>query len=612
MSKIIGIDLGTTNSLAAVWQNDRSVLIPNAFGEYLTPSVVSVDENGTVYVGKSAKERLATHPKETACVFKRYMGTSKKYHLGDKEYLPEELSALVLKKLKEDAERYLGEEVEEAIISVPAYFNDMARNATKRAGQIAGWKVERIINEPSAAALACRSANQLEEATMMVFDFGGGTLDVSLVDCFDNVIEIMAISGDNRLGGQDFDDMIAAHFLKKQGVDITSLSAETMGIVRQCAEQCKRALTDHQTAKMVVNCPEINAEMEISRKDVVTFCATLFEKMGKPIRQVLADGRMPVEEISDVVLVGGSCKMPIVQQYLAHVLKRNDIKTIDPDHVIALGCGVCAGIKERNIQVKDMLLTDICPFSLGIAVSDYAGSGELRMSFIIERNSPLPISKQETYFPHEDDQDRVVLQIYQGESLFVKDNLELGRLEVDIPPGPKMKMPINVRFTYDINGILEVEVDVPATQEHKQMVIVNEALSMTKEQIQAKLKEFDEIKLNPANEEGIQYIVDWGSRLYMQCTGELQQEIGRKLDYFRHEVKKGSNSVKKIQKYMTVYLGVVEGMVNSHINISENDWKDGNWYQEETEEGTQSIRQIEEEFRSWEKENYNDSDKEPM
>lgn len=608
MGKIIGIDLGTTNSLAAVWQDGKSVLIPNAFGEYLTPSVVSVDENGTVYVGKSAKERLVTHPNETAGVFKRFMGTSKKYQLSGKTFLPEELSALVLKKLKEDAERYLGEEVEEAIISVPAYFNDMARNATKRAGRIAGWNVERIINEPSAAALACQNAKQSEEATMLVFDFGGGTLDVSLVDCFDNVIEIMAISGDNRLGGQDFDDMIADYFLKAQGLEAKELAPETVGIVRQCAEQCKRDLTEDQTARMVVNCTEIHAEMEIGRKDVVNFCARIFERIGKPIRQVLADGYMPVEQISDVVLVGGSCKMPLVQQYIAHVLKRDDIDTIDPDHVIALGCGVCAGIKERNVQIKDMLLTDICPFSLGVAVQNYENSDELKMSFIIERNSPLPVSKKSIFYPHQDNQAKVLLQIYQGESLYVADNLELGKLEIWIPPMPKMQMPLEVCFTYDINGILEVEVNILATKEHRRMVIVNEELSITEEQIQAKLREFQEIKMNPSDEEENQYIMDWGSRLYMQCTGELQMEIGRKLDYFHHEMKRDSHRLKHIRKYMLVYLGFVEGMVNQFIKLSENDWKDGNWYQEKPDEETQDYREVDEAFKAWEKENLDPDD----
>lgn len=426
MSKIIGIDLGTTNSLAAVWQDGKSSLIPNAFGEYLTPSVVSVDENGTVYVGKTAKERLASHPQETASVFKRFMGTARKYKLGMNTYLPEELSAFVLKKLKEDAERYLGEPVEEAIISVPAYFNDKARNATKRAGIMAGLKVERIINEPSAAALACQHLNQEEDATILVFDFGGGTLDVSLVECFDNVIEILAVSGDNQLGGQDFDDMIAEYFIRSLQIVPTDLKRETKAIIRKSAEQCKRDLTENKTAEMVVNCPEIKSKLEISRKDVVSACAPLFERMGKPVSKVLMDAKTSTDEINQIVLVGGSCKMPVVKQYLEHILKRKDIQTVNPDYMIALGCGVCAGIKERDEDVKDMLLTDICPFSLGTEIVNHENPDKPLMSFVIKRNSPLPISREQVYSNARDNQTVVRFGIYQGESMYVK----IGRAHV--------------------------------------------------------------------------------------------------------------------------------------------------------------------------------------
>ena len=373
MSKIIGIDLGTTNSLAAVWQDGESKLIPNAFGEYLTPSVVSIGEDGTVYVGKTAKERLASYPDDTASVFKRFMGTSRKYMLGGKSYRPEELSAFVLKKLKEDAERYLGEPVEEAIISVPAYFNDMARNATKRAGMIAGLRVERIINEPSAAALACQNLNQEEDETLLVFDFGGGTLDVSLVECFDNVIEIQAVSGDNQLGGQDFDDMIAEHFAKSLNLNYAEMKPETKAIVRKSAELCKRELTEKPSANMVVNCQDISGEIEITRKDIVKICAPLFDRIGKPVSKVFVDAQTSTDQVGQIVLVGGSCKMPVVRQYLSYLLKREDIETKEPDYMIALGCGVCAGIKERDKDVKDLLLTDICPFSLGIKVANSRG-----------------------------------------------------------------------------------------------------------------------------------------------------------------------------------------------------------------------------------------------
>lgn len=244
MGRILGIDLGTTNSLAAVWQNGESMLIPNSFGEYLTPSVVSFGEDDTVYVGKTAKERLVTHPECSVSVFKRFMGTDKKYKIRGKKYRPEELSAFVLRKLREDAQRYLGEEIEEAVVSVPAYFNDKARKATKNAGELAGLKVDRIINEPSAAALACRKCGNEQDETFLVFDFGGGTLDVSLVDCFDNIIEITAVSGDNHLGGSDFDEAVAREFCREHHLDFDELSPQRQGILLESASRAKCGLSE--------------------------------------------------------------------------------------------------------------------------------------------------------------------------------------------------------------------------------------------------------------------------------------------------------------------------------------------------------------------------------
>lgn len=595
MSKIIGIDLGTTNSLAAVWQDGKSNLIPNAFGEYLTPSVVSVDEDGTVYVGKTAKERLASHPRETASVFKRFMGTARKYRLGKNTYLPEELSAFVLKKLKEDAERYLGEPVEEAIISVPAYFNDMARNATKRAGIIAGLKVERIINEPSAAALACQNMNQEEDATILVFDFGGGTLDVSLVECFDNVIEIVAVSGDNQLGGQDFDDMIAAHFIREVQLDQTVLQPETKALIRKSAEQCKRNLTENKTAEMVVNCPEVNGKLEISRKDVVSVCASLFERMGKPISKVLMDAKISADEITQIVLVGGSCKMPIVKQYLEHILKRRDIQTVNPDYMIALGCGVCAGIKERDEDIKDMLLTDICPFSLGVNVVNHENPNKELMSFMIKRNSPLPISREGVYVNARDNQTNIRFGIYQGEAMYIQDNTLLGELELTIPPRPAGEVKCFVRFTYDINGILEVNVNIPLTGKQKDLVIVNKELGMTQEQVDAKLKELEKIKVNPAHEEENQYVLEWGSRLFMQANNEeMRNEILKKMQYFEHIMANDIYHLPKVRKYTMVFLAYIEGILNRYVSFSDEVLQEGSWYQEDEEE-----REIDEMFKEW-------------
>lgn len=598
MGRIIGIDLGTTNSLAAVWQDGKSVLIPNAFGEYLTPSVVSIGEDGNVYVGKTAKERLASHPKDSADVFKRFMGTSRKYMLGGREYLPEELSAFVLKKLKEDAQNYLCEEIDEAIISVPAYFNDMARNATKRAGIIAGLNVERIINEPSAAALACQNREQEEDATMLVFDFGGGTLDVSLVECFDNVIEIMAVSGDNQLGGADFDNMLAVYFARAINLEFDDLSAETQAIIRKSAEDCKRKLTENKTAEMIVNCREVNKKIEITRKDIVSICAPLFERMKKPISRVLMDTKTSAEQVTHIVLVGGSCKMPVVQQFISHILDRKDIKTAEPDYMIALGCGVCAGIKERNAEVKDMLLTDICPFSLGVDIMNYQDYNRPVMSFIIERNSPLPMSREQSYVTAHDAQSAMSLHIYQGEAMYAEENIYLGEIKFDIPIRKRGEVECFVRFTYDINGVLEVEARIPMTGEKKRLVIVNKGLTLTQEEIAAKLEEFEKIKVNPADDEENLYVLEWGQRLFMQCSDEeMRNDIMKRVQYFQHVMQNDAYHLLKVRKYTTVFLAYVEGILNSYAGFTDEEIQGGSWYDEADEE----EREVESLFQEWDK-----------
>lgn len=595
MSRIIGIDLGTTNSLAAVWQDGKSVLIPNAFGEYLTPSVVSVGEDGSIYVGKTAKERLVSHPKDTVGGFKRYMGTARECRLGGKAYRPEELSAFVLKKLREDAERYLGEKVEEAVISVPAYFNDMARNATKRAGIIAGLKVERIINEPSAAALACQNLDREEDTTLLVFDFGGGTLDVSLVECFDNVIEILAVSGDNQLGGRDFDELLADYFIRTLKLEKEAEQPEIREIIQKSAEQCKRELTEQAAAEMLVNCREINRKIEITRKGLVRICASLFDRLGRPVSRVLTDAQTAIDQIGQIILVGGSCKMPVVQQYLEYLLKRKDIEVREPDHMVAYGCGVYAGIKERNEDVKDMLLTDICPFSLGVDVMNHQNRNKPLMSFVIERNSPLPVSREEIYVTAGDYQTEMGFRIYQGESMYVEDNIVLGEILFRVPPLPRGEVQCSVRFTYDINGVLEVEGRVPMTEEKKHIIIVHKELEMTEEEIADKLKEFEKLKVNPEENEENRYVLEWGQRLFVQCAQEeLRNEIVRRLQYFQHVMVHDAYHLAKVRKYTMVFLAYVEGIQRCYTGFTEEMLQSGSWYQDDEEE-----KEIEDLFREW-------------
>ncbi|MBD5473170.1 MAG: molecular chaperone HscC [Lachnospiraceae bacterium] len=600
MGRIIGIDLGTTNSLAAYWKDGESRLIPNAFGEYLTPSVVSLDKDGTIYVGKTAKERLSSHPGQTASLFKRFMGSSRKYNLGSKTYLPEELSAMVLKRLKEDAESFLGEPVEEAVISVPAYFNDMARNATKRAGILAGFKVERIINEPSAAALACQNLRQEEDAVIMVFDFGGGTLDVSLVECFDNVIEITAVSGDNQLGGQDFDDAIGTYFINKCDLVPETLEPETRALIRSCAEKCKRELTENKTAQMVVNCSQVNQKLEITRKDIVAIGAELFERMSKPIKRVLMDSKLLSAEIDHIVLVGGSCKMPVVQQYLKHLLNRTDIEILHPDHMIALGAGICAGIKERDEEISDLVLTDVCPFSLGIGIRNENDLNRKLMSFIIPRNSALPTSREDSYVTVEDNQTSVRFGIYQGESMYVDENIKLGELIIQIPPRPKGEIECYVRFTYDINGVLEVNVSIPQVNVNRQMVIVNKDLGMTAEQVEEKLGEYQKLKINPAEQEENKYVIAWGERLFMQSGGEYREEISKKMKYFHHIMRNDPYQIPRVRKYLMVYLAFVEKLTDSYVDWDEAGIEDGSWYDEQDEEN----KEIDNLYRQWDEEDW--------
>lgn len=598
MKKIIGIDLGTTNSLVTVWKEGQARLIPNSFGEFLTPSIVSVDDEGTVYVGNIAKERLISHPKDTVSVFKRAMGTSKTYLICGREYRAEELSALVLRRLKEDAENYLGEEVEEAVISVPAYFNDMARSATKNAGRLAGLKVERIINEPSAAALACQHIQKEEDATILVYDFGGGTLDVSLVDCFDNVIEIRAVSGDNHLGGSDFDQVIAEYFCNKNNMKFEEQPLEMQGILLESARKLKVELSDKEESTMVVVSEAFQGTMKLGRRELIQISEALFQRMIKPIQRVINDAKIGLEQISQVVLVGGSCKMPIVKQYLQHVLKLDCISEMNPDYMIALGVGTYAGIKERNSEIKDMLLTDICPFSLGTGIYNEADQSKPFMEIIIERNSPLPMSREVRLFTVRDQQTRVHIEVFQGEELYAKDNLSLGEMNINVPLAMAGAESITVRYTYDINGILVVDVKVDSTGETEQLVIVNKQNTITECEIKEKIIELEKLKVHPRDKEENQLLIARGERLFTQTTGEMREAVGSRMAYFSYLLE-GQNELKinrwKRQLIIFVeelerYLLNKESSLDLHINFAD-------WYEQKIE--TEEESDTREEYELW-------------
>lgn len=582
MSRIIGIDLGTTNSLVSVWENGRAELIPNSLGKFLTPSIVSFDKGGVVYIGEIAKERMEHYPQQTVASFKRFMGMDKVYKIGKKQYRPEELSALVLKKLKEDAEAYLGEPINEAVISVPAYFNDMARKATRNAGIMAGLKVERIINEPSAAALACQNIDRQEEATVLVFDMGGGTLDISIVDVFENIVEITAISGDNRLGGNDFDRAVAEEFCSRNNIVFDRLSEGQKIVMLNAANDCKQQLTENEIGTMRVVCSGRTIEMELSRKELISISSELFIRIEKALQKVLKDSGIAAAELSRVILVGGSCKMPVIQKYIQHLLQMKIVELADPDHMIAKGMGTYAGIKERKGDIKDMLLTDICPFSLGTAVINENNMSMSLMSVIIERNTALPASRQCEYCTSFDGQTHVDVEIYQGEEYYANYNIKLGKVRVRVPKGRKNEESINVRYTYDINGILVVDVTVNSTGKTTRKLIVNNELDMSDAELDGYIKKLENLTIHPRDKEENKLLLTKGSRLYEKSTGELRRDIFEKMQYFEHLLAEQKESeLRRFRKYFTEYLERVSLFLDKNVFVETNSADFEKWYSEE-------------------------------
>lgn len=562
---IIGIDLGTTNSLASVWKDGRIQMIPNSFGEYLTPSVVSFGEKGEVYVGKIAREMLVTRPDSTFSEFKRYMGTNHIYQANGKSYRPEELSAFVLRRLKEDAESFLGEPVTEAVISVPAYFNDDKRCATKNAGRLAGLEVERLINEPSAVALK-HHMDQEDMERFIIFDFGGGTLDVSMVDAFENMVEIQAVSGDNYLGGKDFNEKIAAEFYRANNLLESDCSLEERGTVLKEAEGLKRRLSEQDRASMSVLIRGKEYSMELSNQELIHIATELFMRMQKPIQKVMSDSMAEWDEIDKVILVGGSSKMPVVEKYIKSICDTKVVTDSSPDESIAIGVGTAAAIKMRMGEVKDMILSDICPFSLGVGMI-----GDV-FSPIIERNTTLPASRAHIYTTVTDNQREVTFPIYQGESLVASENLELGSITLkNIPPAPRGVPKLLVTFLYDINGILDIRCAQGENTVHK--LIVNKSMGLSEKELEEKLKGLQETTMNPKDQEQNRFLVEEARRLYQECNPKYREEIARQLEFFQAVMEKGSaRQIREGYVRLAMFLQMLEPHKTDDQDFDESFW----------------------------------------
>lgn len=507
-------------------------MIPNSLGKNLTPSAVSIDDNGEVIVGLAARERQSTHASQTITAFKRYMGTSREFRLGKKIFRPEELSALVLQSIKADAEAFLGEPVTEAVITVPAYFNNKQRMATRNAGELAGLKVERLINEPTAAALAYGIEQRDLETKFLVFDLGGGTFDVSILEIFDGIIEVRSSSGDNRLGGEDFNlamiDMAKAHFAKDIGADLKS-DGELFQKLRESAEKTRRALSSGDTASFAFVWNGRQFTMDIDATVFEEACAGLLNRLRDPVLRSIRDSSLKTSELDEIILVGGATRMPMVRRAVTKMFGRFPQTNIDPDEAIARGAAVQAGLKARDAALSEVVLTDVSPFSLGVEVADRQAGGQQILGVfhpIIERNTIIPASREHSFTTASDNMTTVTLPIFQGESRWVRDNIRLGELSVPVPRGKAGSINILCRFSYDINGLLEVDVEVPETGKRVQLVISDDD-GIDDAELSRRRKALEKLKIHPRDSDATRAALARAGRCYEDAIGQNRQWIGQ-------------------------------------------------------------------------------------
>ena len=564
----IGIDLGTTYSLVGVLREGRAEILPNALGERQTPSAVGIDDDGTILVGAPAKARALTHPERTFRNFKRDMGTDREFRCGSHRFRPEELSALVLRQLMRDAEAALGAPVDEAVVTVPAYFGELQRRATRDACEIAGLPVERLINEPTAAALAYGLHHRDRECRIAVLDLGGGTFDVSVLEIMEGVIEIQASAGDAVLGGEDFVELLfealAEQARERFGIDPRATLPTKARFWEACElAKCRLSLAERVHVGVPRPGPALSEAdpllLEITREEACRLWQPILQRMHPPIRRALRDAGVSPEDVDEVVLVGGATRMPAVAELAETLFGRPPLRSVSPDEAVAQGAAVQVALKAGDAQLEDMVATDVAPFSLGVSTIESHGRRRLDDVFspILERGTVLPASRVERFVTAADGQTQIRVEVYQGEHSLCRDNTKLGEYTLaGIPPAAAGEEAIDVRFSYDLNGILEVDMTVVSTAQSASLVIERAPGRMSPEQVEHARKAMHTLKFHPREALPNTTALARAESLYTELRGPARERLGAALRSFRLALEEQDPAA--IERRRGELLGLVE------------------------------------------------------
>lgn len=527
---ILGIDLGTTNCACSAWVDGKLVKIPNRLGSLTTPSVVGLDDKNNLVFGDVAKERLISHPSQTVALFKRLMGSNASVKLNKRVFTPPELSSLLLRALKEDAENHLSTTITDAVISVPAYFNENQRVATKTAGSMAGLRVNRLINEPTAAALAY-GLNEREEGRFIILDMGGGTFDVSILEYFSGVMEVHASAGDNFLGGENIVDALLQDVCKQLNVSPKSLPASQVQSLHKTLEQYKRKAKVGYVETLNIKIANEAKTIELNHDWFLRMATPTLLRAKQPIQRALADAAVQSSDIDDVILVGGTTKLHAFRQLVTQLFGKLPSCNLDPDLVVSMGAGIQAGLIQQDDALDDVVLTDVCPFTLGTEVVNEQNEPGYFMP-IIERNTIVPVSIERTVFTVHDNQTKLQIGVFQGENRLTKDNVFLGHIDLKVPESKAGEEGVAIRYSYDMNGLLDIDVTILSTGEVISKTIQNASGVLSDEQVKKSRDALAKLKFHPREDEHVLQVLTRGERIYQNLIGQDREYLGQALSRF--------------------------------------------------------------------------------